>query len=251
MNSLSCFFAILGILCYGYAIAILCYAGSSASYLWFWPCIGTMFCVIVLCSFWAERRQCIWLRYLVRIFAGGAAAMGIVLFIIVGMLLVESAGNPKSEPDYIIVLGAKVRGTKVSRALRERLDCTITYATKHPQAKIIVSGGQGNGEDITEAQAMFEYLTNAGIDEKRVIREERSTNTAENFQYSLELAGDKQKKFLVVSNRFHIYRAVAIGKKMGMQHIEGLAAPTDGVMRLHYYLREAFAVVKYKISGAI
>ena len=98
---------------------------------------------------------------------------------------------------------------------------------------------------------MYEYLTEAGIDEKRIIQEEQSTNTAENFQYTLELVGNKQKKFLVVSNRFHIYRAVAIGKKMGIQHIEGLAAPTDGVMKVHYYLREAFAVIKYKLAGTI
>ena len=251
MNSLSWIFIISGILCYAYAIIILCYAGSSASYLWFWPCIGSMFWLIAICSFLAERRHCVWLRYLVRIFTGGTVVVGIILFAIIGMLLVSSAGEPTSEPDYILVLGAKVKGTKVSRALRERLDCTVTYAMKHPQAKIIVSGGRGPGEDITEAQAMYEYLINAGIDGKRMIREECSTDTAENFQYSLELVGDKQKKFLVVSNRFHIYRAVAIGKKMGIRQIQGLAAPTDGVMRLHYYLREAFAVVKYKLSGII
>lgn len=251
MNSLSWIFTFLGIFCYAYAIMILCYAGAGASYLWFWPCLGSMFLAIAICSLLAERWHCTWLRSLVRIFTGGTVAVFLVLLVIVGILLVSSAGNPTSEPDYVIVLGAKVRGTKVSRALRERLDCTVAYATKHPQAKIIVSGGQGEGEDITEAQAMYEYLTDAGIDGKRVIREEQSTNTAENFQYSLELAGDKQKKFLVVSNRFHIYRAVAIGKKMGIQHIEGLAAPTDGVMRLHYYLREAVAVVKYKYSGTI
>lgn len=251
MNSLSWSFTILGILCYAYAVIIFCYAGSSASYLWFWPSIGSVFWLIAICSFLAERRQCLWLRYLVRIFTGGTLVMGIVLLSIVGILLVSSAGEPTSEPDYILVLGAKVRGTKVSKALRERLDCTVTYAKKHPQAKIIVSGGRGEGEDITEAQAMYEYLINAGIDGKRVIREECSTNTAENFQYSLELVGDKQKNFLVVSNRFHIYRAVAIGKKMGVRKIQGLAASTDGVMRLHYYLREAFAVVKYKLSGTI
>lgn len=251
MNSLCWIFTILSVLCYTYAVIILCYAGAGASHLWFWPCLGCVCLLIAICSFLAERKHCMWLRTLVRISTGGMAVVSLFLFVIVGMLLISSAKNPTSEPDYIIVLGAKVRGTKVSRALRERLDCTITYATKHPQAKIIVSGGQGEGEDITEAQAMYEYLTEAGIDGKRVILEEQSTNTAENFQYSLELIGDKEKKFLVVSNRFHIYRAVAIGKKMGIQHIEGLAAPTDGVMKLHYYLREAFAVIKYKLAGTI
>lgn len=251
MNGLSWIFTILGIFCHAYAIAILCYAGIGASFLWFWPCLGCMFWTIVICSLLAERRHCIWLYYLVRVFTGGVVAVFLVVLVIVGILLVSSAGKPTSEPDYIIVLGAKVKGTRVSRALRERLDCTVTYAMEHPRAKIIVSGGQGEGEDITEAQAMYEYLMDAGIDGSRVIREEQSTNTAENFQYSLELAGDKQKNFLVVSNRFHIYRAVAIGKKMGIEHIEGFAAPTDGVMRLHYYLREAVAVVKYKLSGTI
>lgn len=251
MNNLSWIFTILGIFCHAYAIVIWCYAGAGASYLWFWPCLGCMFWAVAICSLLAERRHCIWLRSLVRVFTGGIVAGFLVVLVIVGILLVSSAGKPTLEPDYIIVLGAKVKGTKVSRALRERLDCTVTYAMEHPRAKIIVSGGKGEGEDITEAQAMYEYLVEKGIDGSRVIQEEQSTNTAENFQYSLELAGDKQKNFLVVSNRFHIYRAVAIGKKMGIQHIEGLAAPTDGVMRLHYYLRETVAVVKYKLSGTI
>lgn len=251
MNILSCIFNVLGVFCYVYAIIILCYAGVGAAQLWFWPCLGCVCLIVSVCRQLAEKNSYVWMRFLVRMFTGGIAVVGILLLIIVGMLLVSSAKEPSLEPDYIIVLGAKVKGTKVSRALRERLDCTIAYATEHPRPLIIVSGGQGDGEDITEARAMYEYLTEAGIDEKRIIQEEQSTNTAENFQYTLELVGNKQKKFLVVSNRFHIYRAVAIGKKMGIQHIEGLAAPTDGVMKVHYYLREAFAVIKYKLAGTI
>lgn len=251
MNSLSWIFSILAGFSYLYAILILCYVGVEASQLWFWPCLGCVNLTFAICSWLAGRKQNVWMRSLVRLGTGGMVVVSVVLMLIVGLLLVSSAKNPTSEPDYIIVLGAKVRGSKVSKALRQRLDCTIAYAVEHPQSMIIVSGGQGVGENITEAQAMYDYLTDAGMDGKRIIKEEQSTNTEENFRYSLELADDKQKKFLVVSNRFHIYRAVAIGKKMGIQHIEGLAAPTDGVMSVHYYLREAFAVIKYKLSGTI
>lgn len=251
MGGMARLFLVAGIFCYLYAIVIFGYVGPQASYLLFWPVAGSGLLVIAFLDYYGRRTDSVRLLWLAR----GAMVLSMILISvlvsIIVMLLVDSAKVPRVEPDYIIVLGAKVNGSKVSKALKERLDCTISYAEEHKNAKIIVSGGKGKGEDITEAEAMSGYLLAKGVDPLRIMKEEQSTNTEENFRYTIKMLGDCSAKYIVVSNRFHIYRAVRIGRKMGMKHIEGLAAKTDPLMCVHYYLREAFAVVKYKMTGTI
>ena len=66
--------------------------------------------------------------------------------------------------DYLIVLGAQVRGRKITNSLLRRLNTALSYLRVHTDTMVIVSGGQGPGEEITEAQAMAEYLYECGID---------------------------------------------------------------------------------------
>lgn len=244
-------FLVVGILCYLYAIVILLYVGPQASQLLFWPVAGSGLLLISFLDYHGHRTD----SMRILLFARGAMLFCVIiislLLSIIVMLLVDSAKTFKVEPDYIIVLGAKVNGSTVSKALKERLDCTISYAKEHENAKIIVSGGKGKGEKITEAEAMSRYLQAEGIDPLRIMKEEQSTNTEENFRYTIKMLGNCSAQYVVVSNRFHIYRAVRIGRKMGLKHIEGLAAKTDPLMCVHYYLREAFAVIKYKMTGTI
>lgn len=251
MGGMARLFLVVGIFCYLYAIVILSYVGPQASYLLFWPVAGSGLIALSFLDYYGHRMDSV----KILLFARGAMLISILiislLMTIIALLLVDSASLPKEDSDYIIVLGAKVNGTTVSKALKERLDCTLSYAEEHENAKIIVSGGKGKGEDVTEAEAMSRYLQAKGIDPLRIIKEEQSTDTEENLRFSMKMIGDCSAKCVVVSNRFHIYRAVRIGRKMGMKHIEGLAAKTDPWMCVHYYLREAFAVIKYKMKGTI
>ena len=91
--------------------------------------------------------------------------------------------------DYIIVLGAHVNGTRLSKALLERARRALEYLEKNPGTKAVLSGGQGEGESISEAQAMSIYLQEHGISSDRLIMEDRSTNTKENLDFSLEKIG--------------------------------------------------------------
>ena len=91
--------------------------------------------------------------------------------------------------DYIIVLGAHVAGTRLSKALLERTRRALRYLEENPETRAVLSGGQGQGEQISEAEAMYRYLTEHGIDGSRLILEDRSTNTKENLDFSLEKIG--------------------------------------------------------------
>ena len=123
-------------------------------------------------------------------------------------------GVPK-DLDYLIVLGAHVEGTRMTRALLERTRRAFSYLCENPRTRAVLSGGMGTGEQITEAQAMYNYLTEHGIDERRLILEEHSTNTKENLEFSLKEIGTLNASVGVVTNHFHVFRGVMIGKKCG------------------------------------
>lgn len=151
--------------------------------------------------------------------------------------------------DYLIVLGAHVNGTELSRALRFRVDRAWEYLRENPSTVSVLSGGRGVNEQISEARAMAEDLRNRGLPESRIILEERSSSTAENLKYSLELIGDKSSRIGVVTNNFHVFRGVAIGRKLGCTCIYGVSAPYPSWKLIWYSAREILAIVKDKIRG--
>lgn len=155
----------------------------------------------------------------------------------------------KKNLDYIIVLGAHVNGTRLSKALLERTRRALEYLQQNPNTKAVLSGGQGEGEAVSEAQAMKEYLTAHGISEKRLILEDLSTNTKENLDYSLEKIGTLHASVGIVTNHFHVFRGVAIGKKCGCTDICGIPSRYRSWRLLIYIPRELLAVLKDWLVG--
>ncbi|MBQ0000071.1 MAG: YdcF family protein [Clostridiales bacterium] len=151
--------------------------------------------------------------------------------------------------DYIIVLGAHVNGTRLTKALLERTRRALQYLEENPGTKAVLSGGIGDGEEITEAEAMYRYLTEHGVDENRLIKEERSTSTKENLDFSLELIGNLNARIGVVTNNFHVFRGVAIGKKCGCTNIYPVPSKYRSWRLLIYIPREILAIIKEIIVG--
>ena len=150
--------------------------------------------------------------------------------------------------EYIIVLGAHVEGTRLTLALLERTRRALKYLQENPETKAVLSGGKGTGEAITEAQAMYYYLTEHGIKEERLILEERSTSTAENLKFSLDLIG-LDHSVGVVTNHFHVFRGTAIGRKCGCREIYPIPSRYRSWRLLIYIPREILAIIKDKIIG--
>ncbi len=150
------------------------------------------------------------------------------------------------EADYLILLGAGVNGTTPSLSLLDRLEAATEYLKAHPDCKIVVSGGQGPGEDISEAEAMEAYLLHQKIAPERIIQEDQATNTVENITYSYALIEKEAKNPVVaiVSSEYHLFRAQLIARHLGYD-VYTLAAPTSKwLLKVNYFLREAPAVVK-------
>lgn len=232
---------IAGIFCLIYFTLLLIYSGLTTAFylIWLFMAFG-----------------CFLLGWLFRIrffhHLPGMARISMILILsacllfflgVEGMILKGSLTTPKEPQDYVIVLGAHVRSTGPSRALALRLDKAYEYALEHPDTIVIVSGGQGSNEPCTESSAMKQYLIEKGIDEDRILEEDQSTNTRENLIYSKEMIPE-EASVGIISNGFHICRALHLAKTLGYENANGIPAKSDLATQPTNLLREFFAVVK-------
>ena len=202
-----------------------------------------------LLDIWRNRKAAVTARWVLSIL------LSLVLIAAVITLLPILHG-PEAEAgsgDYVIVLGAGVKGTEPSEILQDRIDQAYVYLTKNPDVICIATGGKGNDENISEAQCIYDHLTAMGIDGKRIWMEDQATSTIENFQYSLALirekTGTEPRRVTVLSNEFHLFRASIMAEDCGLE-ADFVAAPTSsGLIRISYTLREIFALWKYLTIG--
>ena len=168
--------------------------------------------------------------------------------ILVGFIAIYGQyDNVSYDEDVLIVLGAGVRGDKVTLPLKLRLDKAVEYHNKNPEALIVVSGGQGLQETVTEASAMEKYLVEAGVNPNVIVKEEKAASTNENMRFSKDLLDrhfDAEYKTSVVTNNFHIYRAVSIAESEGLGQVTHMHAGLQWYNLAPCYLRESLAVLK-------
>lgn len=169
------------------------------------------------------------------------------LVIVLATLFVVIVNSRKTAKDekIIIVLGCRVKGTVPTKALLSRCEAAFEHLTKYPNSIAILSGGQGNDEDITEAECMQRILTSRGINKSRLILEEKSRSTEENLAFSKKIIEDKgiSGKVTIVTSEYHLYRSMLIAKKYGIK-ATGIPAKSVRILRVPYYTREVFGVWK-------
>jgi len=175
-------------------------------------------------------------------------SLGLIFFIILQIIIISGSRTEEADVDAIIILGAGLMNDRPSLILAARLNAAIAYAQTRGDIPIITTGGLGQGQTITEAEAMARYLIARGIDESRIWKEGMSTNSHENINFAkaimIENGMDPENiKVAIVTNEFHLYRAKLTAQKAGLDPV-GVAAETPGLHRkLIYYFREAFSLI--------
>lgn len=246
-------FTVLAVLCLGYYIFAASYAGANSAFLWFWLAAGLGSSVVAVCAKLFDKyhiTQMIpkWIKISVVVFV----TCGVLLFVFLeGCVISGMFSEPVKDADYVIVLGAQIKGTRVTKSLAKRLDRAYEYALENEKCIIVVSGGQGVGEDTTEAEAMKKYLIDKGLDADRIIEEGKSTTTKENLLFSMEIIDNPDAKVVIATNNFHVFRAKKLAGKMGYKDVSGAPAPSDNRLILNYMVREGLAIFKEKLMGNI
>lgn len=188
-----------------------------------------------------------WLRVIDTVAAAAIAAF----LTVEGFVFSGAFQKPPEGLDAIIVLGARVDETGPSGSLRERIAAAEKYLTDNPGTICIASGGQGEDEPMSEAQCIRDYLIAAGIDPERILLEDRSTSTEENLRYSLPMLPENVKTVGIVTNDFHVFRALLLAQKNGGFLFSGVPARSSVFGFIHYAMREFFTLSVSLVRGYI
>ena len=196
------------------------------------------------------RRKPLWLKILLAV-----VLLAVLAFAVLEGLVLSGGRTRVAEgaeaPEVMVVFGCKVDPNGPSILLQDRLDTALAYLEDHPDMTVVVAGGQGSDEPVSEAQAMYDYLVEHGADGDQIIREDRSRNTWQNVNNTLdifrsgEIAGTD--RVLLVSSDFHPTRIQMLWNRAsgGGDALSTLAAPVSHFpSRVQMFFREPFALVK-------
>ncbi len=209
-------------------------------------------CALAVLGFWLsltlEEGHPLLARWLRGVLIAGIVLAVLVFAVTEVFILRNSDGDPDPGADVLIVLGAGVDGTVPSVSLSDRLHAALDYLERYPDARCVVTGGRGFGEEITEARCMADWLCGRGMDPDRILLEEQATDTFENLRFSFALLGEEfDGSVAVLTSDYHVMRARWIARDMGYT-VKCVGAPTSKLfLKINYALREVAGVWKYLI----
>ncbi len=219
---------------------------------------GTVVCILGIVFFAANSLiapplQKIWSKepghFLLCILIG-FISLGFLLALFISGCMVRSMNNkPKTEMP-VVILGCQVRSSGPSLMLKRRLDAAYSYLSEHPDVPVIVCGGQGSNEPMTEAQGMYDYLVQKGIDGERICQEDTSTSTFENLRNAREILNEQEwgSEIIIVTDGYHQLRASMIAKDLSLK-TKAVSAKTSWYLVPTYWVREWLGVCYQAILG--
>ena len=199
-----------------------------------------------------------WLTALLVLVILGLLAFG-ALEVYIGLHSRGKTVSADANPQVMVIFGCQMRKDGPSILLRDRLDTALDYLEDHPDMKIVVTGGKGDDEHISEAQGMYDYLTARGVDGAQIFMEDKSRNTWQNINNTFALmereGWDLTDDVLLVSSGFHLARIEMLWDRVRTgilwdevysdQYISTLAAPVSHApSRVQMFFREPLALVK-------
>ena len=214
-------------------------------------CIGTIsFIIVGSSSTNINKMSTIVINIICYIFSISIAYLECILFGTIVLGIISARHIPKFDKDYIIILGCKIKKDgSLTPLLKGRVDRAVEFAKlqKENSGKNIIyipSGGKGNDEVISEAQAMKNYLIGQGIKEKNIIVEDKSKNTYENIKFSNKIIQkNKENPNIAFSTtNYHVFRAGAIATEQNIA-IEGIGAKTKTYYWVNAFIREFIATL--------
>lgn len=268
-------FLLYAVFAFLYTTVVLYASGPATSFLWFWPATCVVAVVAAIGLFFVLIGKLPQLKT-------AAMCLCVLFWLCMTVFLsveavIFSAGRKEPNPDaeYVIILGAQVRGEVPTLVLNARIKAAAEYLTEHPNAIAVASGGKGSGENISEAEAIKRGLMRLGISEERILLEDASTSTAENLRFSANViqqyeastggagfegntangnpGGEKiyfvPEDVVLVTSDFHVFRGVKLAKNLGYKQISGLGATDFFAVTVQYYVREFFAVIAECFRG--
>lgn len=151
-------------------------------------------------------------------------------------------GNTKTPPDILLILGCRVRGNEAEETLMMRIEKAAEYLKENKNTLAVACGGIVHKDQFkSEAEVIKEELIKRGIEPDRIILEDKSKTTAQNFINTSKIVDADGKTVAFLSSEFHLMRASMIAKKCNFD-CTAVAAPSPKRLILKNYIREFFAI---------
>jgi len=238
-----------------FVCAVICSMASGARFgSFFFFCLGAAFFLITVFAPFSKRSR---IAKVLLMIGRIVLAAWIVSFIAVQAFIIsgEQTDAQAYDADLYIVLGAGVNGRTPSLSMISRLEAVHDVMESNPDSVAILTGGQGEGEDIPESHAMREWLIDHGIEESRLYVEDTSLNTIENLENARTIIKenkiDTTDGIAIVTNEFHLKRAKRLMELEGMESY-GVAAETPYTyLKAVYHIREYFSVMGLFVTGRL
>lgn len=183
---------------------------------------------------------------------GGILLLGVLYCLAMSCFMIHAAHKkPKSQPQAIVVLGCKVRGTAPSLMLSRRIHAAYEILNANPEMIAVVSGGKGANEDISEAECMYNELTRMGIAAERILTEDQSTSTSENLRFSKQILEEHgiSGALYIATDGYHELRAQILAEKEHLPACYPAAAHTSWYLLPTYWVREWFGLAHAFVFG--
>ena len=234
-------------ICYGVSVMLL---NSGTGFFVVWYAIGAAWlglAVALHTGLWASLPALV--KRIAAVLLVGVLAALVLSW---GLIATEFKAQGEDDLDYLIVLGAQIYSDgSPSPSLRYRLDAALAYLEQNPDTRVIVSGGKGPNEPYAEARGMAAYLMNHGVARERILLESRSESTLQNITFSMALMDSRESSVGIVTNDFHVYRAVHTARKAGLAHACGIAGYSTPLYLPNNLLRESLGLAKDFAVGNI
>lgn len=213
--------------------------------------IGIVLILYAICFKWIQKfiqvsklRQTIWRCTWAAFFLW----LGTLLIFFVYLQYTIQQNLTPQPAAAIIVLGSGIENGQPSLTLKQRLEVAATYAKHYPQTIIVMTGGLGFKERMTEAEVMSEYIQkHHQVEPSRILLEDQSTSTEQNLRNAQTLLLEHHitldQPIVIATSDFHILRAKAIARHQGYQNILAQSASTPLYIRYNSWLREYFAFI--------
>lgn len=270
--------AVGAVLCLAYFVVIVVYSGIGTAYAFIWLLFAAGLGATAW-SVWHYQRYPRKLPLRLPVSLVTLCGAGLVIMLILQILIINKVPQvAESDLEYVIVLGAPVRGEKPGRTLRLRLEKAAEYALQNPETIMVLSGGRASGDSGAEAEVMRQYLLEKGVPNEQMVMELRSKSTVENIAYSRILIDAMRRRkqeenhqderalpaYLpsvmghkpgnphqvgILTSNFHLYRAMQIARKQGMEDISGIASASDRILFVHFCFRDGLAILKERLAG--
>lgn len=179
------------------------------------------------------------------------AGICVIFAVTVSVFMIKAMNDhPENGNTTLIVLGCQVRDGKPSLMLKKRLDAAYEFLSEHEETAVIVSGGKGSDELMSEALCMKNYLVSKGISSERIYMEDKSADTKENLEFSKKLIEREGlcSNITIVTDGYHQLRAEMLASKMGM-NAKNISASTSWWLLPTYWVREWFGVAYYVVAA--